>query len=77
MAARLGIDATLHSLRHYTATALILAGVDVRTVAGRLGHSGGGAMTLRVYMAWISEADQRAASTLSGRMPPRPRSNPE
>jgi integrase len=77
MAARLGIDATLHSLRHYTATELILAGVDVRTVAGRLGHSGGGATTLRVYTAWISEADQRAASTLSGRMPPRPRSNPE
>ena len=73
MAARLGIDATLHSLRHYTATELILAGVDVRTVAGRLGHSGGGATTLRVYTAWISEADQRAASTLSGRMPPRPR----
>jgi integrase len=72
MAKRLGIHATLHSLRHYTATELILAGVDVRTVAGRLGHSGGGATTLRVYTAWISEADQRAAVTLSGRMPKRP-----
>jgi integrase len=56
MAKRLSIDATLHSLRHYTATELILAGVDARTVAGRLGHSGGGATTLRVYAAWISEA---------------------
>ena len=29
----------LHDLRHFTATQLIGAGVDVRTVAGRLGHS--------------------------------------
>jgi site-specific recombinase XerD len=43
MAARIGIDSTLHNLRHYSATELIAAGVDVRTVAGRLGHSGGGA----------------------------------
>jgi integrase len=75
MATRLGIDSTLHSLRHYSATELIAAGVDVRTVAGRLGHSGDGATTLRVYAAWLSEADQRAAATLSARMPPRPRRN--
>jgi integrase len=73
MATRLGIVSTLHSLRHYSATELIAAGVDVRTVAGRLGHSGGGATTLRVYAAWLSEADQRAAATLSARMPARPR----
>jgi integrase len=72
MAGRLGIDGSLHSLRHYSATELIAAGVDVRTVAGRLGHGGGGATTLRVYAAWVAEADQRAASTLSARMPPRP-----
>ncbi len=29
------------SLRHYSATELIAAGVDVRTFAGRLGHGGG------------------------------------
>jgi hypothetical protein len=46
--------------------------VDVRTVAGRLGHGGGGATTLRVYAAWLSEADQRAATVLSARMPARP-----
>jgi integrase len=69
---RLGIDSHLHTLRHYSATELIRAGVDVRTVAGRLGHGGGGATTLRVYAAWISESDQRAASTLFGRMPARP-----
>ncbi|TDP96424.1 DUF7507 domain-containing protein [Labedaea rhizosphaerae] len=61
LAQRLGIACTFHKLRHYTATELILAGVDIRTVAGRLGHSGGGATTLRVYTAWVSEADQRAA----------------
>ncbi len=69
---RLGIDTHLHALRHYSATELIAAGVDVRTVAGRLGHGGGGTTTLRVYTAWLSEADQRAAETLSGRMPDRP-----
>ena len=72
MATRLGINTTLKNLRHYTATELISGGVDVRTVAGRLGHGGGGATTLRVYAAWTSEADQRAARTVSGRMPARP-----
>ncbi|WP_307831340.1 tyrosine-type recombinase/integrase [Nucisporomicrobium flavum] len=72
LAKRLGIDSHLHTLRHYSATELITAGTDIRTVAGRLGHGGGGATTLRVYAAWLSEADQRAASVLSGRMPPRP-----
>jgi hypothetical protein len=47
------------------------AGVDPRTVAGRLGHGGGGTTTLRFYSAWVSESDQRAASTLSARMPSR------
>jgi integrase len=44
----------------------------MRTVAGRLGHGGGGTTTLRVYTAWCSESDQRAATTLAARMPPRP-----
>jgi site-specific recombinase XerD len=69
LVARLGIKSHLHALRHYSATELIAAGVDVRTVAGRLGHGGGGATTLRVYAAWLSEADQRAAGVLAGRMP--------
>ena len=69
MCARLGWDMHLHQLRHYSATELIAAGVDVRTVAGRLGHGGGGTTTLKVYSAWRSEADQRAASSLGMRMP--------
>lgn len=74
MAKKLGIETKLKNLRHYNATELILAGVDPRTVGGRLGH-GGGATTLRVYTAWTSEADQRAAKTISIRMPARPKSD--
>jgi integrase len=69
LAKRLGIKTHLHALRHYSATELIAAGVDPRTVAGRLGHSGGGSTTLRVYSAWVSEADQRAAVGLASRLP--------
>lgn len=72
MGARLGIDTHLHTLRHYSATELIASGADIRTVAGRLGHGGGGTTTLRVYAAWVSEADQRAANNLGPRMPRRP-----
>jgi integrase len=59
----------LHSLRHYSATELIAAGVDIRTVAGRLGHGSGGATTLKIYAAWVDEAGQRAAEAMGGIMP--------
>ncbi|OZM71593.1 hypothetical protein CFN78_18880 [Amycolatopsis antarctica] len=72
LAKRLKIATTFHKLRHFSATELIAAGVDPRTVSGRLGHTGGGSTTLRVYSAWVSESDQRAASSLSSRMPARP-----
>jgi integrase len=72
LARRLGITTTLHKLRHYSATELIAAGVDVRTVAGRLGHGGGGTTTLKTYTASVAEADQRAATGLGARMPLRP-----
>jgi integrase len=72
MCARLGWTMHIHQLRHYSATELIAAGVDVRTVAGRLGHGGGGATTLRVYSAWVAEADQRAAGALASRLPELP-----
>jgi integrase len=59
----------LHSLRHYSATELIAAGTDVRTVAGRLGHGSGGATTLKIYAAWVDEAGQRATKTMAEIMP--------
>jgi integrase len=69
MATRLGIDTHLHQLRHYSATELLNAGVDLRTVAGRLGHGGGGATTLKVYAAWVAASDRKAAELLGARMP--------
>lgn len=66
---RLGIRSSLKNHRHYNATELINAGYNVRAAAGRLGHSGGGTTTLRVYTAWWSEADQRAAGATPIRMP--------
>jgi integrase len=69
MTADLGINTHLHALRHYSATELIAAGVDVRTVAGRLGHGGGGATTLRVYAAWLAATDKKAAGLLASRRP--------
>lgn len=68
MCEALGINSHLHELRHYSATELLTAGVDLRTVAGRLGHGGGGATTLRVYAAFVGEADRRAAEILGSRM---------
>ncbi|APU17798.1 site-specific recombinase XerD [Actinoalloteichus sp. GBA129-24] len=72
MVADLGITTHLHALRHYSATELITAGVDLRTVAGRLGHGGGGTTTLRVYAAWVAGADAQAAELMASRMPSRP-----
>jgi hypothetical protein len=72
MCRRLGWDMNLHQLRHYSATELIAAGVDVRTVAGRLGHGGGGSTTLRAYTAWVAEVDQRAMKAPGVRMPAPP-----
>ncbi len=71
LAKRVGVATHLHEFRHYSATQLIAAGVDLRTVAGRLGHGGGGATTLRVYSHWVAASDQRAAELL-GRSVPRP-----
>lgn len=53
----------LHDLRHYVATRLLAAGVDVRTVAGRLGHRNP-STTLNVYSHFVPEADRDAADEL-------------
>jgi integrase len=53
----------LHDLRHYVATRLLAAGVDVRTIAGRLGHRNP-STTLNVYSHFLPETDQEAADAL-------------
>jgi integrase len=73
MASKLGVNTRIHALRHFSATELLTAGVDLRTVAGRLGHGGGGATTLRVYAAWVAASDRKAAEILGSRMPKRVR----
>ncbi len=40
---------TTHALRHLFGTACLEAGVDVRTVAGWLGHKDNGALLLKIY----------------------------
>ena len=64
-------DVRLHDLRHFVATTLLGAGVDLRTVAGRLGHAAGGRTTLAVYAHFQQETD-RAAAELLGRILQRP-----
>jgi hypothetical protein len=56
--------------RRRNANELIAAGVDLGTVAGRLGHGGGGTTPLRVHAAWVSEAVQCAAESAAARLPP-------
>ncbi len=53
----------LHDLRHFVATQLLSAGVDVRTVAGRLGHRNA-ATTLNVYAHFLEGSDRAAADVI-------------
>ena len=62
---QLKLNCRLHDLRHCTATQMLAGGIDLRTVAGRLGHSGGGSTALKVYAHLNRLADQRAAEMLA------------
>jgi hypothetical protein len=62
----------LHDLRHFVATQLLNAGVDVRTVAGRLGHRNA-ATTLNVYAHFLEDSDRAAADISVASSPERPR----
>lgn len=53
----------LHGLRHTSATLLISQGVDVRTVAGRLGHSQT-STTLDIYAHPLKKMDEVASNKL-------------
>lgn len=56
-------DINIHGLRHTNATLQIAEGVDVRTVANRLGHSMT-STTLNIYSHALKSRDQMAAETL-------------
>ena len=55
-----------HDLRRLNATGLVMAGVDVKTVQARLGHSDP-RLTLAVYAQATTEADRAAADLLGDR----------
>ncbi|MGH9272914.1 MAG: tyrosine-type recombinase/integrase [Ilumatobacteraceae bacterium] len=56
-------DVRLQDLRHFVASQLLSAGVDVRTVAGRLGHRNA-ATNLNVYAHFLEQADRGAAAVI-------------
>jgi integrase len=58
----------LHSIRHYTATELLGAGADIKTVQGWIGHTSA-ATTLKFYVAWTDRADQSGAEALAQTLP--------
>jgi integrase len=63
VAQRCGVHIRFHDLRHFAATQLVGAGVDVRTVAERLGHADP-SVTLRVYAAAMAARDVEAGAIL-------------
>lgn len=68
---KLGLPASLrvHDLRHTHASHLIAAGVDVRTVADRLGHATPG-FTLNVYSHALRSRQREAAELFAGQFAP-------
>ncbi|MHB1496751.1 MAG: tyrosine-type recombinase/integrase [Acidimicrobiales bacterium] len=63
LAHKTSVRLRFHDLRHFNASQLIGAGVDVRTVAGRLGHADA-STTLRVYAHTLAERDRKAAEII-------------
>ena len=51
-----GVELDIKGGRHYTASQLLAGGFDVRNTAARLGHSGGGAITLRHHADPVPQA---------------------
>ncbi len=58
--------AGFHDLRRANATALVAAGVDIKTAQARLGHSDP-RLTLTIYARAVPEADRAAAELLGAR----------
>ena len=64
-----GLDGlTFHDLRRTYASLMILAEVDVRTIAAEMGHVDGGALLLRKYGFLYDGAGERAAAKLDALM---------
>lgn len=55
----------IHSFRHFAASALISAGLDVTTVSGALGHCNSGT-TLNVYSHMFQNAQARVSEAMDG-----------
>jgi integrase len=71
----LGLDGVkLHHLRHFSATQLLSAGIDIRTVSGRLGHANA-STTLDFYAQFLQAADERAADALGALLAPKAADN--
>jgi integrase len=58
---------TVHALRHFHASALLLADIPIPEVSSRLGHRNP-AITMRVYAHFIRGAESRAAAAIAGVM---------
>lgn len=68
---RVGVTGvSLHTLRHFSASVLVASGRDVRTIAGRLGHSDA-TTTLRVYAHMVDGRDREAAEFIGGLLAPK------
>jgi integrase len=65
LATAAGVDLDIKRIRHYTASQMLAEGFDLGNTAARLGHSGGGATTLKHYADPVSEVDRRAAVRLA------------
>lgn len=65
-----GFRTHLHALRHFSGTQMIADGVNVRTVAERLGHADA-STTLRIYAHALPEKDREAAAVLGRALTPR------
>ena len=52
-----------HDLRHTHATLLLFAGVDIKTISERLGHSNIG-MTMNIYTHVLKELDRKASEAI-------------
>jgi integrase len=70
---KLGLpEFTPHNFRDYFATTCMEAGIDVRTIAGWLGHKDGGALLLKSYAHLRQEHSQEAMKKISfGSNPPK------